>query len=197
MSRPVPTTASAKSESSGSRFARSGEHRVTEGNRRGRTAAARARQTGAVNHRYSFAGTWRVPADPDVVFAELERLDRYPLWWPQVRLADRIDDDTCTVVVRSRLPYSLRMTAHRMSVDRERGVLAARLSGDLAGVTGWRLVRTAGGTLIEFSEDVEVHRPLLRRLAWARPAFRANHAWMMHCGQRGLRHHLLRPRSEP
>jgi hypothetical protein len=151
----------------------------------------------AVNHTYSFTGAWHLPADRDVVFAALERLDHYPLWWPQVRRAERLDDDTCNVVVRSTLPYDLRMTAHRVDADRDRGVLRARLTGDLAGFTGWHLVPTSDGTRAEFHERVEVHRPLLRWLAVARPAFRANHAWMMRCGQRGLRHHLLlRPRSE-
>jgi hypothetical protein len=96
------------------------------------------------------------------------------------------------LVVRSSLPYDLRMTAHRVSADRTRGVLQARLSGDLIGLSGWRLTEVAGGTRVDFDEQVEVCRPLLRRLAPARPLFRANHAWMMHCGERGLRHHLRR-----
>jgi hypothetical protein len=141
-------------------------------------------------HRYKFASVWSVPAPPETVFAELERLDRYPTWWRQVRSAERIDDDSCAVVVRSWMPYDLRMIAHRVCADRERGLLEARLSGDLSGMSGWRLMPVPGGTRVDFVEEVEVHRPLLRRLPVARPAFRANHAWMMRCGERGLRHHL-------
>jgi hypothetical protein len=143
-----------------------------------------------VNQRYTFTSAWQLPAPPDEVFTELERLDRYPTWWRQVRRAERIDDDTCSLVVRSSLPYDLRMTAHRVCADRTRGVLAARLSGDLIGFSGWRLTAVAGGTRVDFDEQVEVRRPLLRRLAVARPVFRANHAWMMRCGERGLSHHL-------
>ncbi|HEX3827405.1 MAG TPA: SRPBCC family protein [Sporichthyaceae bacterium] len=142
-------------------------------------------------HRYTFASSWHLPVPPDVVFAELERLDRYPMWWRQVRAAERIDDNTCRLVVRSVLPYDLRVTAHRLRADPAEGVLAARLSDDLVGTCGWRLIRQPDGTRVEFTEEVEAQRPLLRRLAVARPALQANHAWMMRCGERGLRRHLM------
>lgn len=142
-----------------------------------------------------FESTWNLPAPPEVVFATLERLDIYPTWWPQVRRADRIDDDTCDVVVRSTLPFRLRLTAHRVNADPERGVLQARLSGDLVGFTGWTLAGTPGGTRAAFHQEVEASRPLLRRLEVARPILRANHAWMMRCGERGLNAHLVTAKS--
>ncbi|MGQ0464264.1 MAG: SRPBCC family protein [Sporichthyaceae bacterium] len=139
-----------------------------------------------MEHTYVFAGAWHLPAPVDVVYARLERLDLYPQWWPQVREARRIDDDTCDVVVRSGLPYSLRVTAHRHDTDGV-GKLHARLSGDLVGFTGWTLVPDAGGTRAAFHEQVEATKPLLRTLGFLRPALRANHAWMMRAGERGLR----------
>ncbi len=148
-------------------------------------------------HRYKFASVWHLPVPPDAVFAELERLDRYPMWWRQVRTAERIDDDTCRIVVRSSLPYDLRVTAHRVRSDRAGGVLVARLSGDLVGTCGWRLISQPGGTRVEFAEEVEAQRPLLRRLAVARPALQANHAWMMRCGERGLHRHLIQTQPHP
>jgi uncharacterized protein YndB with AHSA1/START domain len=146
-----------------------------------------------VNHAYEFGATWSMPAPPEVVYATLERLDLYPQWWRQVKVADRVDDDTCRVVVRSRLPLALRITAHRSRADATAGVLEARLSGDLIGFSRWRLSAAAdGGTRVTFSEEVEVARPLLRRLAFARPVFELNHRLMMNSGERGLRDHLMR-----
>jgi len=143
-----------------------------------------------VDHRYTFVSTWQLPAEPDAVYAVLERLDRYPEWWRQVRRAERIDDDTCAVVVRSTLPYDLRVTAHRVCADASVGLLAARLSGDLSGECSWTLTPADDGTRVMFREDVRAHRALLRWLAFARPALRANHVSMMRCGERGLRAHL-------
>jgi hypothetical protein len=134
-----------------------------------------------------------MPAPPEVLYGTLERLDLYPQWWRQVKVAERIDDNTCRVVVQSRLPFALRITAHRSLADPGRGLLEARLTGDLVGYSRWRLsARPGGGTHVEFSEEVEAARPLLRRLAFARPAFEINHRLMMRSGERGLRRHLMR-----
>jgi hypothetical protein len=146
-----------------------------------------------VNHRYDFSCTWSMPAPPDVLYQTLERLDLYPQWWRQVKVAERIDDDTCRVVVQSRLPFALRITAHRSRADADAGVLEARLSGDLVGFSRWVLTPTPdGGTRLVFAEEVEAARPLLRRLAFARPLFEINHRMMMRAGERGLRDHLMR-----
>lgn len=150
-------------------------------------------------HRYVFRSVWAVPAPPDVVYATLARLDEYPHWWRQVRRTNPIDDDTCELVVRSTLPYDLRMTAHHARRDPAAGVLEARLTGDLEGHSRWTLAPVPGngtdngsriGTRLEFGEEVEVHHRLLRLFSFARPAFRANHALMMRAGERGLRDYL-------
>jgi Polyketide cyclase / dehydrase and lipid transport len=147
-----------------------------------------------VNHVYKFACSWAMPAPPEILFATLQRLDLYPQWWQQVKVAERIDDDTCRVVVQSRLPLSLRMTAHRSRVDARAGLLEARLTGDLMGFSRWVLTPASdGGTLLAFSEEVEAVRPLLRHLGFARPLFEINHRMMMRAGERGLRKHLSRP----
>ena len=47
------------------------------------------------------------------------------------------------------------------------------------------------GTRARYEQEVDVGKPLLRRLAVpCRPAFRLNHALMMRSGQRGLRAYL-------
>ena len=141
---------------------------------------------------YVFRSDWLVPAPVPVVFETLAKLDEYPSWWREVRNTKPIDEQTCELEIRSALPYSLFMTAHHSRKDPRAGVLEARLSGDLVGHTRWTLAptRDGSGTLLSFGEEVEVRRPLLRRLAFARPAFRANHTRMMRSGERGLRRHL-------
>lgn len=124
------------------------------------------------------------------MFETLAKLDEYPSWWREVRNTKPIDEQTCELEIRSSLPYSLFMTAHHSQKDAATGVLEARLSGDLVGHSRWTMAATAAGTALTFSEEVEVHRPLLRKLSFARPAFRANHTLMMRSGERGLRRHL-------
>lgn len=141
-------------------------------------------------HFYVFRSHWLVDAPAPRVFDTLAKLDEYPNWWPQVRSTRPIDEQTCEVEVRSTLPYSLRMTAHHSRKDPAAGVLEARLTGDLVGHSRWTLTPGPQGTVLEFGEEVELRRPLLRRLSFARPAFRINHALMMRAGERGLRRHL-------
>jgi hypothetical protein len=143
-------------------------------------------------HFYVFRSDWLVPAPQPVVFETLAKLDEYPSWWREVRNTKPIDEQTCELEIRSSLPYSLFMTAHHSRKDPAAGVLEARLSGDLIGHTRWTLAATADGrnTRLTFGEEVEVRRPLLRRLSFARPAFRINHTLMMRSGERGLRRHL-------
>jgi hypothetical protein len=141
-------------------------------------------------HFYVFRSHWLVDAPAPRVFDTLAKLDEYPDWWPQVRSTRPIDEQTCEVEVRSTLPYSLRMTAHHSRKDPAAGVLEARLTGDLVGHSRWTLTSGPHGTVLEFGEEVELRRPLLRGLSFARPAFRINHALMMRAGERGLRRHL-------
>jgi hypothetical protein len=167
-----------------------------------RCVPAQSRHNGLVQtvpvspHFYVFRSEWIVPAPVPTVFDTLAALDKYPQWWPQVRSTRPLDDDTCEIEVRSRLPYSLRMTAHHSRRDARAGVLEARLTGDLLGQSRWTLTPTpdGAGTVLVFGEEVEVTRPLLRRLFFARPAFRANHSAMMRSGEHGLRRHLAAAR---
>lgn len=157
-----------------------------------RRAIHAARQTWRVNWcRYSFRSTWRLDAQPAAVYATLARLDRYPDWWSQVRYARPVDDETVELMIRSLLPVEIRMTAHSSRRDPAAGVLEARISGHLTGHSRWTITPTAGGTRAVFEEVVDAStHPWLRRLAFARPVFQANHAAMMLRGQAGLRAHL-------
>jgi hypothetical protein len=147
-------------------------------------------------HTYRFQSTWQVDAAPGDVYEALRVVDDYPAWWPQVCRADRVDDATYDIVVRSCLPYDLSFRSTRSREDPTARVLEAAMSGDLDGFSRWTATASNGGTFLVFEEEVVARKALLRRLAVvARPAFVANHEVMMRAGCRGLRAYLAGRRS--
>ncbi len=142
-------------------------------------------------HRYRFCSVWTLPASPDVVYSVLDILERYPLWWREVKEVTQIDDRTARVVVRSRLPYDLAFTTEQEKRDPETRVLEARMMGDLDGFSRWTIAPDPMGSKAVFEEDVIAKKRLLRILAPAvRLALIANHTLMMRSGEMGLRTYL-------
>jgi hypothetical protein len=139
-----------------------------------------------LNH-YRFVSVWRLTSSPDEVYRVLEDVDRYPLWWPEVRRTDRVDESTVKIVVRSFLPYELSFLASAARQDPQAGVLETAMRGDLDGFSRWTILAEASGTRAIFEEEVVARKQLLRWLApIARPFFQLNHAAMMRHGQRRL-----------
>ncbi|MET8223903.1 SRPBCC family protein [Streptomyces sp. NPDC005301] len=137
--------------------------------------------------RYRFSSLWTLPAPVGDVYTALERAEDYPLWWPQVRRVDRVDDTTGIIRIRSFVPYDLVFTAKEVRRDPVAGVLEIGMTGDLDGWARWTLTADGTGTRARYDQEVEVRKPLMRRLAVpGRPVFRANHALMMRAGRRGL-----------
>ncbi|MFF9487453.1 SRPBCC family protein [Streptomyces sp. NPDC014676] len=143
------------------------------------------------NH-YRFRSLWTLSAPAPVVYRVLERIEDYPLWWPQVRDVTRLDDTSGIVTIRSFLPYDLTSTVREGRRDPETGILEAGLSGDIDGWARWTVTRLGPhGCLAHYEQEVDVRTPLLRLLAVpGRPVLRANHALMMRAGRRGLAAHL-------
>lgn len=143
------------------------------------------------NH-HRFRSLWTLSAPAPVVYRVLERIEDYPLWWPQVRDVTRLDDTSGIVTIRSLLPYDLTSTVREGRRDPETGVLEAGLSGDIDGWARWTVARLGPhGCLVHYEQEVDVRKPLLRLLAVpGRPVFRVNHALMMRAGRRGLAAHL-------
>ncbi|TXS51390.1 SRPBCC family protein [Streptomyces sp. t39] len=141
--------------------------------------------------RYRFRSVWELPAAPDAVFRVLERAEDYPRWWPQVREVVPRSPESGTARFRSVLPYDLRVTVRARRRDPASGVLEVAMEGDLVGWSRWSLTAWEDGTRALYEQEVEVRRPLMRRLALpCRPLFRANHALMMRGGRKGLTAHL-------
>ncbi|MGA5821907.1 SRPBCC family protein [Kitasatospora sp. NPDC094028] len=150
------------------------------------------------NH-YRFRGVWRLTAPPAAVYAALEDVHGYPLWWPEVREIRRTGAQSGDVVVRALLPYRLVIGLETRLHDPHAGVLEAVMRGDLDGWARFTVTpdpsgRSGGaGSLVLFEEDARPGKALLRRLALPlHPLFRANHAVMMYRGRRGLEAYLAR-----
>ena len=140
---------------------------------------------------YRFRSTWRLPAPPERVYPVLADIERYDAWWPQIRRITRLDDESGEVVIRSLLPWTLRLHLHRDVEDPEALTLRAAVRGHLHGWSGWELRPGPGGTHAAYRQEVELRAPGLRQVSFLlRPVLRANHAAMMRAGERGLRAHL-------
>jgi Polyketide cyclase / dehydrase and lipid transport len=143
-------------------------------------------------NRYTFRSVWRLQAKPDHVFEVLADLENYPSWWPEVRRADRLDDSTANLTVRSLLPYDLEFTSIQTRRDHFAGILEASMQGDLEGFSRWALTAAGDSCTAVFEEEVIARKALLRRLGFvARPAFTANHRLMMRHGRDGLQTYLF------
>ncbi|MEU3728959.1 SRPBCC family protein [Streptomyces sp. NPDC033538] len=142
------------------------------------------------NH-YRFRSLWALPEPVPAVYRALERIEDYPRWWPQVREVTRLDDTSGIVRFRSLLPYDLTTTLREGRRDAGEGVLEVAMSGDMDGWARWTVNPRGPGALVRYDQEVDVRKPLLRRLAVpGRPLFRANHRLMMRAGRRGLAAHL-------
>jgi hypothetical protein len=143
-----------------------------------------------VSH-YVFRSEWRLPAGPDEVYAALQDVEDYPVWWPQVVQVRRIDDLSGELTVRSRLPYTLTVLLHREVEDPVRRVLRATLDGDMTGMSQWTVSASGPGSVAVFDEAVDMRRRAIRTAdRFARPALVFNHSLMMRAGERGLRSFL-------
>jgi len=139
-------------------------------------------------HCYRFGRSWLVDAHPDEVFEVLYAVPLYPGWWPHIRRVRRTGPECFDVVVRSLLPYQLRIRLTRDTIDPHGRILQARMGGDLVGTSRWELQSACEGTRVRFRENAELARPRLVALEPAAiPAFALNHAAMMRSAERGLR----------
>src|ERR1700722_12458822 len=140
-----------------------------------------------LNH-YIFRSVWEVEATRADLFEVLGDLGAYPAWWPEVRGAVKRGESAFELTCRSYLPYDLVFRSSQERRDPVAGVLEARLTGDLEGISRWTLTSDGARSKAVFEEDVIAEKSLLRRLSLvARPAFRANHSLMMSHGQAGLK----------
>lgn len=146
----------------------------------------------AVSREFRFSASWVVAAPVAQVASVLVDLERYPEWWPQVRAVARLGPDTARVLCRSVLPYTLDLVLD--SVSQEPPVLEVAVGGDLDGFVRWTLTEHAGGTRMDYTQQVTVRGRWLALASYGgRPLLAWNHRRMMDGCERGLRERLLSP----
>nr|WP_246297561.1 SRPBCC family protein [Janibacter cremeus] len=131
---------------------------------------------------------------PQEVIRVLADVEGYPRWWPQVRSVERLDATSGRARIRSLIPLTLHVVLAPEVEDREGGVLQVGLSGDLVGWARWTVRPHEGGAVAVFEQQARVAPRLERAATLASVVLRANHAWMMRQGCRGLARELTRRR---
>lgn len=151
---------------------------------------------------FDFTHDWWLDAPTAQVVDVLARPLDYPRGWPQVTAAvpTRGPGGTPAAVlcVRSLLPCSLILTLSPIREDTVGAVLVAALGTDLQGWSSMRVGVVGGRTRVRYRQRVALTAP--RLAPWAAPAaplLRANHAWMMRDGARGLRARLREGAPQP
>lgn len=144
--------------------------------------------------RFVFHHEWVLDAPRDAVVAALADIEGYPRWWPQIRSLERIDETSGRGQIRSALPLTLHLVLTREIEDHARGRLRVRLDGDLEGWVQWSVDSDpqGGGACATFDQDVRVAARWSRAATLSPAVLRANHAWMMRQGRRGLARSLSR-----
>lgn len=137
-------------------------------------------------------------APPSAVYPVLADIWHYPTWWPQVPTVQPIDEHSAAAVIRSVLPYSLRVVLTRQLEDAANHTLRVGISGDMVGFAQFRVRGVGAGSLVEYRQEVDLRRPVLRALAPVLgSAMSWNHAVMMRAGQRGLRARVMHQTPPP
>lgn len=141
---------------------------------------------------FRFEHAWSLSAPPARVFHVLADVERYAVWWPQVRRLERVDEASGWVWVRSALPFTLALLLTREVEDEAAGALRVSIDGDLRTWSSWQVsAASGGGTVARFAQEVSVTSRAMSMLApLSASLLRADHAWMMRGGERGLRAYL-------
>jgi uncharacterized protein YndB with AHSA1/START domain len=140
---------------------------------------------------YVFVDEWHVAAPPEVLFEIMADSRTYPEWWLPVYISVEADGPPAVGCIarhhfKGRLPYTLRMRAELVRMDRPRQ-FEVRVDGDLRGRGVWTFTPQGGGTHVRWDWTVFADKPLLRYLTPVlRPLFRWNHAWAVKRAQEQL-----------
>lgn len=152
---------------------------------------------------YRVVSTWRLEAEPWEIAQILEQPTEWPTWWPAAFLqVVELDQPAGTAVGRrvavhtkGWLPHTFKLqatvTQHR---DLERCVLT--VAGDFVGTCECSLRPVGEQVEVLFDWRPRVEKPFVRSLSWLlKPAFVANHKWVMRRGRDGLELELRRRRA--
>ena len=135
---------------------------------------------------YVFVDEWEVDAPVEAVYEALVDARTYPEWWQPVYISVEGDRRETEHHFKGRLPYTLKMRARLVEVDRPR-TFDVEVDGDLRGHGRWTLTPRDGRVRVRWDWVVYADRPLLRYLTPVlRPLFRWNHNWAVARAREGL-----------
>ncbi len=150
---------------------------------------------------YRFLTTWLLAAERGRVWDAIYDSERWPEWWEGVLEAEKLEEgDEAGVgqygryVWKAKLPYKVEFFVRTTRVE-EPHLLEGDAEGELAGIGRWRFFENAGEqarsrpatTAVTYEWNVQTTRPWMNLLApLARPAFAANHDYVMRNGGVGL-----------
>lgn len=140
--------------------------------------------------------TWALDASIEDVWEAIHATERWPEWWPGVKVAQRVDsglgngggDGVGSIhryVWRSRLPYDIEFWMRTTRIERPH-LLEGEADGQLRGTGRWRLW-AGDGTAVTYEWNVETTVPWMNAVApIGRPVFHWSHDQVMRNGGRGL-----------
>lgn len=148
---------------------------------------------------YRFVTVWRLQAPIDRVFAEIDAVEAWPDWWPNVRRVEKLDAGgadgtgaTFATTFVGRLPYNLRFDL-RVTRREPPTSVVGDATGELEGVGEWTLWEEDGWTLVRYVWAIRttaVWMNLLAPLPFVDAIFRLNHHSVMRAGLAGIRTRL-------
>jgi hypothetical protein len=148
---------------------------------------------------YRFVTIWRLQAPIERVFAEIDDIEAWPTWWPNVRRVERLDAGgtdrlgaAFATTFVGRLPYQLR-TNLRVRRREPPTSMIGDATGELEGVGEWTLWEEDGWTLVRYEWAIRttaIWMNALARLPFVDSIFRLNHHAVMRSGLAGIRRRL-------
>ncbi|HEX6488727.1 MAG TPA: SRPBCC family protein [Candidatus Dormibacteraeota bacterium] len=145
--------------------------------------------------KYEFVDVWTVPAPREVVWRMVDDVARWPRWWPDYRLAERVSavehgvGARWHVRVKADLPYTVDFHFDVLAHERPRYV-RTHVEGFFEGEIDWTLEEAGpDATRMTLHEQTETSWMLINLAArlGLRRLLEANHAAAMRRGEAGLR----------
>lgn len=137
--------------------------------------------------------TYEFPAEPDVIWARLDRVEDYRMWWPWLRHLEANQlktGETWDCVIKPPVPWSIRVLVEITEAVPAR-LISARVTGDVAGEGQLDLQPHAGGSELRIRSRLAPSSPVLRAAAYlAAPLSRFGHDWVLDTGSRQFGAHL-------
>jgi hypothetical protein len=130
---------------------------------------------------------WRIAAPPEKVFAKLADVSSYGQWWKGMSLAPGATANQGTIDGGELSNFKVKI--ENTCVDAKRGIVEARLKGDVAGQWRWVVKSDGkGGSLVHFEESANTNKGWLNSKLnlLAQGGATINHAIVMAKGQSGL-----------